>query len=310
MTMTLHDYQQDVQRLLREAKQQLSNPTDLTRYINRARREVAMRSQAIRFLTPIAGSILTCTVTDGGAGYSETPVVTITSPDFPSGAATNPNGVQATAQATVQDGVIVGIDILNGGDGYFQPGVTITDTTGSGATATLQVGGINLLQPGQEQYKFSDIDLSSVPGADSIYFVRSVSIIYNGFRYSLPCYDFSSYQSKIRQYPHQYQWIPAVCSQFGQGAQGSLFCYPLPSAQYQMEWDCQLLPADLTTNQSVELLPAPWTDAVAYFATHIAMLELQNVNAATGYLTLFERFCQRYSDYARAGRVTNVYGRF
>lgn len=307
---TLNTYMQDVQRLLREAKQTLSNPDDLRIYINRARREIAMRSQAIRVLTPISGSVVTCTVTDGGSGYTESPTVTITDPDFPSGNWVDPNGQTATAVATVQGGVIVGIDITYGGAGYFQPTVEITDTTGTGATATVEVSTINILNQGQEQYRFSDIDLSAFPGVESVYFVRGVSLIYSNYRYSLPCYPFSVYQSHIRQYPFQYQYVPTFAAQFGQGVNGSFFFYPLPSQTYQMEWDCQCIPSDLENNQSVEALPAPWTDAVMYFAAHIAMLELQNFNAAKGFLELYEKFAQRYSDYARAGRVTNPYGRF
>jgi hypothetical protein len=307
---TLNRYMQDTQRLLRQAKQTLVNPDDLRVYINRARREIAMRSQAIRVLTPISGSVVSINVTDGGSGYSETPTVTITDPDFPSGNWVNPNGAQATAVATVQDGVIVGIDVTYGGAGYFQPQVTITDDTGSGAEATASVSSISVLNPGQEQYRFSDIDLSAFPGVESVYFVRSVSIIYSNYRYSLPCYPFSVYQSHIRNYPRQYVYVPTMCSQFGQGIQGSLFFYPLPSQHYQVELDCQCLPTDLTDNLSVEALPAPWTDAVMYFAAHIAALELQNFQAAKGFLELYEKFAQRYSDYARAGRVINPYGRF
>ncbi len=309
MTMTLHDYQQDVQRLLREQKQILANPSDLTRYINRARREVAMRSQAIRFLTPISGSIVSCKVTAGGTGYTN-PTVTISDPDFPGGGPVDPNGRQAMALATVQAGVIVGIDIQDGGAGYFEPIITITDPTGTGADAALAVTGVNLLNEGQEQYKFSDIDLSTLPGAGSVYFVRSASVLYSNYRYSLPCYSFSVYQSQIRQFPYQYQYVPTFFTQFGQGAGGSLYFYPLPSQAYQLELDCQIIPADLVTNQSVELLPEPWTDAVMYFAAHFWYLEAQNLNGAIGMLDLYERFAQRYSDYSRAGRIVNPYGRY
>lgn len=310
MTMTLHDYQQDVQRLLREQKQILANPTDLARYINRARREVAMRSQAIRFLTTISAPVLSCALTAAGSGYTA-PTVTISPPDFPSGGVNSPNGRQATALATVEAGRIVGIDITDGGDGYFEPTVTITDATGTGAAAALTVGSISQLNAGQEQYKFSDIDVSSMPGVDSVYFVRSASIIYSNYRYSLPSYSFSTYQAKIRNYPAgQYQYVPTFMTQFGQGVGGSLFFFPIPSQIYQLELDCQCLPKPLVTNQSVEVLPEPWTDGVAYFAAHFAMLEIQNFNAAKGYLELFEKFAQRYSDYSRAGRVTNPYGRW
>lgn len=307
---SLNQYMQDTQRLLRDTKQKNVNPDDLRVYINRARREIAMRSQAIRLLTPISGSVVSCTVTDGGSGYSASPTVTISAPDFPNGTSNNPNGLQATATATVQAGVITGIDISEAGSGYFQPTVTITDTTGSGATATVAVSPINILNQGQEQYKVSDINLDAFPGVESIYFVRGISIIYNNYRYSLPCYPFTIYQAYVRQYPRQYQYVPTFCSQFGQGVDASFFFYPLPSQHYQVEFDCQCLPSDLVNDQSYEALPAPWTDAVMYFAAHIAMLETQQWNAAKGYLELYEKFAQRYSDYARAGRVINPYGRF
>lgn len=307
---TLNQYMQDVQRLLREAKQSLSNPDDLRVYINRARREIAMRSQAIRVLTPISGSVVSCTVTDGGTGYSMTPTVTISDPDFPSGGVSDPNGAQAIAVATVQGGVIVGIDVEYGGSGYFQPTITIEDATGVGATATLAISPINILNEGQEQYKTSDINIEMFPGVESIYFVRGISVIYSNYRYSLPCYPFTVYQSYIRQYPNQYQYVPTFCSQFGQGVDASFFFYPLPSQAYQVEFDVQCIPSDLVDNQSVEALPAPWTDAVMYFAAHIAFAELQNFNASKFYLDLYDKFAQRYSDYARAGRVINPYGRF
>jgi hypothetical protein len=306
----LFTYMKDVQRLLREQKQAFLNPQDLIAYINRARREIAMRSQSIRVLTPISGSITGWTVTAGGSGYSDNPTLTITTPDFPSGVLPYPNGAQATAQAIVQSGVITTIDSTYGGAGYFQPQMTITDTTGTGATATPSLTYINELNQGQEVYPFSGVDLSLNPGCMSVYYVRSISILYNNYRYSLPVYSFSIYQAMIRQYPFQYQYVPTFASQFGQGVSGSFYVYPLPSQSYQYELDCQCLPIDLIDDLSVEALPQPWQDSVAFYACHLAMTELQNYNAATYFLTLYEKFAQRFSNYARVGRVTNPYGRF
>lgn len=306
----LFDYLQDTQRFLREQRQEFSNPQDLIAYINRARREIAMRSQCIRVLTPSSGSIVSWTVTDGGSNYSATPTLTITDPDFPSGVLPDPNGAQATASAIVQGGVIQSIDSTYGGSGYFQPQMTITDTTGSGATAEATLSWINQLNQGQEVYPFSGIDLSANPGCESVYYVRGISIIYNNYRYSLPVYSFSIYQSMIRQYPFQYQYVPTFASQFGQGTNGSFYVYPLPSQTYQYELDCQCIPSDLLDNQSVEAIPQPWTDAVAFYSAHLAFLELQNYNAAKAMLDLYEKFALRYSEYARVGRVTNPYGRF
>lgn len=308
---SLNFYMKDAQRFLREQRQLLENEVDLIAYINRARREVAMRSQCIRVLTPISGSIDRITVTDGGSGYSASPTVTISAPDFPSGGVYNPNGRQATATADVQGGVIVAINLDDGGAGYFQPTITITDDTGSGATATANVPLINLLNAGQEEYRYSDIDLSTVPGAKAVYYVRGVSLIYSNYRYSLPVYPFTVYQANIRNYPGgNYQWVPSFGAQYGQGTAGSFYFYPLPSQTYQTEWDCQCIPSDLEDDQSVELIPEPWTDAVAYFVAHFAFLGMQNFNAATAYMQMYEQWAQKYSNYARAGRVTNPYGRY
>lgn len=74
-------------------------------------------------------------VTNGGNAYSAAPTVTISAPNLA-------GGVQATATATVAGGVITGINITNAGTGYTStPTVTITDATGTGATATLALGG-------------------------------------------------------------------------------------------------------------------------------------------------------------------------
>lgn len=307
--MALNAYLQQTQRFLREAKQEFVNPQDMIDYINRARREVAMRAQCIRRLTPISGAIVTCTVTAGGTGYSNAPTCTITPPDFPSGQGVYPNGSQATALAIVQAGVIVAIDIQYGGAGYWQPEITITDATGTGATGTLTTSTVNKLEQGREVYKFSDVDLSPFPGVESVYMIKSVSLLFSAFRYSLACYDFSTFQALVRQWAQQWQYVPAVCAQYGQGDDGSFYMYPIPSESYQLEWDCLCLPSDLIDDQSVEALPKPWSEAVPYFAAHLCFLELQNLNAANYFLDLFDKFVLRYSVYARPGRVINPYGR-
>lgn len=308
----LFDYMKDVQRFLRDAKQELIDPGDLIVYINKARKEVAMRAQCVRVLTPISGSIMSIAVTDPGSGYTN-PSVTITPPDFPSGTQPYPNGAQATAVITANSGTIAGINILFGGSGYFQPQVTITDPNplASGALATVsQMSFLNTLQGGQEVYPFKGVDLSPFPGVKEIIQVKSVSLIYANYRYSLPMYAFSTYQSSIRQFPFQYQYIPTIGSQFGQGSAGSFFLYPIPSTTYQMEWDAICLPSDLTNDYDTEAIPSPWTMAVPYFAAHLAYLELQNANSARMYLDLFKEQLNYYSTSARSGRVSNPYGRW
>lgn len=305
----LNSYIAQVQRFCRDQKQEFLDIGNLTDYINRARREVAMRLQCIRILTPISGQITTCAVTNGGSGYSNNPTCTITAPDFPSGMQVNPNGAQATAQAIVQNGVITAIDITYGGDGYYQPQITITDPTGTGATATVQVSPIMLLANGQEQYPFTSINLSKFPGVEVIYAVRSISVIYAQWRYSLAVPSFSSYQAELRSFPQQYLYVPIYASQLGRGTAGTLFFYPIPSAPWQCEIDAFALPSDLTDDQSYEALPQPFTDLVPFMAAYFAMLELQNLNAARLYKEEFTDWCHRHASYSMPGRRSNPYGR-
>lgn len=308
--MSLNSYLQQVQRYLRDVKQELLDPTDLIEYINRARREVAQRAQCVRITPPISGSVTTIDISDAGTGYTDTPTITISPPDFPSGQPTNPNGLQATATAIVNNGVIQSIDVTNGGYGYFQPTITITDDTGTGAAATANVSWINVLNQGQERYDFADMDLTSFPGVQDIIAVKSVSILYSNWRYSLASYSWSTYQAKIRQFPYQYQYVPAFFTQYGQGSEGTLFLYPIPSQTYQVEMDLLCTPAPLTDDLSPEVIPQPWCDAVPFLAAYYAYLEIQNFNAAKFHMDQFDSFMHRFSAYARPGRRTNPYGRW
>lgn len=308
--MALFEYMKQAQRFIHDHAQRSINPEDLIGYVNRARRDLAMRTQSIRYVPPISGSIMQIDVTAQGSGYTN-PTVTISPPDFPSGMRPSPNGRQAIATAEVIGGKINSINITDGGAGYFQPIITITDAVGTGAAATVsKMTPMNLLLQGQEEYRFADVDMSMFPGVGAIYAIHSISVLYTNYRYSLPIYSFTTYQAKIRQYPNQYQWVPTVATQRGQGTQGSILVYPLPSQTYQVEWDAFCLPKDLADDSDYEALPGPWTDAVPYFAAHLAFLELQNFNAARMILDLYDRQTSRYSQGARPSRAVNVYGRW
>lgn len=307
--MPLFDYMKQTQRFIHDSKMEMVDPADLIVYINRARREVAMRTQCLRVLPTISGSVIGATVGTVGHNYTA-PTVTITPPDFPSGALPFPNGVQATANIQATGGTISNIAIDNGGSGYFQPQIIINDPTGSGATATAQTSLLNTVNQGQEVYPFSGVDLTPFPGVGSIVTVKSVSIIYANYRYSIPVYSFSRYQALIRQYPFQYQYVPTMGAQFGQGTNGSFYLYPIGSQTYQMEWDCFCVPSDILTDQDVEALPQyPWTDGVPFLAAYYAFLEMQNLNAANFYNQQFDKWMTRYGTYARPGRQINPYGR-
>lgn len=309
MMGALNEYRRQVQRFIRDGSQKYVDIGDIDSYINRARREVAMRTQCIRILTPVSGSITTIEVLTPGSGYTD-PTVSITTPDFPSGALPNPAGLQATAIAQQIGGKISNISLVNGGDGYFQPEVTIHDPHGTGATAIASTNPINVTAGQQEVYEFQKIPMQQFAGVGGIFAVKSVAFIFANYRYVLPRYSWTAYQAFVRQYPQQYLYVSTIYSQYGQGYNGSLYMYPIPSSVYQMEFDTFCYPADLQTDQDFEALAGPWTETVPFYAAHMAFLELQNLNAAKFYLDLYDSMVHRYSAYARPGQSVNPYGRY
>jgi len=72
-------------------------------------------------------------ITDGGSGYTQAPVVTIDSP-------TGPNGIRAEASSNIDSsGRVTSIDIISTGSQYNladSPTITIAGPTGAGTTAT------------------------------------------------------------------------------------------------------------------------------------------------------------------------------
>lgn len=84
----------------------------------------------------ILGGVGAIPVATGGAGYTAAPTVTISAPNAP-------NGVQATATATVAAGAVTAITVTNPGSGYnAAPAVTLT---GGGSTTAATVGTVTLV---------------------------------------------------------------------------------------------------------------------------------------------------------------------
>lgn len=303
----LFTYMKQTQRLLDDPEQKVYVPNDIIYYVNQARRHVAELTQCVRVLTPISNSISSITTLTGGTGYTS-PTITISTPDSPGGTATNPGGLQATAVAVLTGTTITSITTTGNGSGYFQPQVIITDPHGTGATAKPIVSSLMQVVANQEVYSFANAVLN-MTGVSSIIAVKSVSMIFNDLRYSLPVYSFSVYQAYIRKYPFQYYYIPTVGSQYGQGANGSFYLYPVASQAYQMEWDCYCLPSDLASDTDIDLIPLPWSDAVPFYAAFLATFP-KDQNKARGFLDTFDQILNRQSRAARPGRSTNINGRW
>ena len=289
----------------------------LTTYINTARNRVAQDGQCIRVVPPISGPITAITLNSGGSGYSAAPQVIISSPDFPLASGPFPNGLQATAIATISGGAVISV-LFSGvgggaGNGYYAPIVTFSGVTaGTVATATAIVSGVNQTVTGQEVYPFSAINplvASSGSGILSIHMVNGISLIWGTFRYTLLHTSFSKYQAKVRNYTVGYQYIPSISCQFGQGANGSVYTYPLPNQPYQMEWDCCCLPTPILTDTDPEPIPYNWQEAVPFYAAYYAFNGKQRFADAQGMLKEYQRLMVQARQTSNPRATTSWYGR-
>ena len=111
--------------------------------------------------TQFNGVVTSITITNPGSGYTSTPTITIAPPPFP------PR--KATATSQVVNGFVVGAKITDGGFGYDSPpAVLLVGGGGSGATAvaTIENGvvtAINIISPGSGYTSAPHIRIASPP---------------------------------------------------------------------------------------------------------------------------------------------------
>ena len=109
-------------------------------------------------------NINTIRVDGGGSGYTGQPTVTISDP-------TGPNGVAAQASATVVNGSVTEINVLNSGSQYLNAGTTITiaEPGGAGTTATASVSNYQPIY-----YKVASATLPSA-GISTVTFLQTLN---------------------------------------------------------------------------------------------------------------------------------------
>jgi hypothetical protein len=305
---TLTDYQLNFQELVHDPNNVYYSVTDMNNYINRARLRVAGRSQCVRFLAS-GGTITAITINSGGSGYSGTATVSI------SGA-----GQQAAATATISGGAVNTITLVNGGWGYIT-GTTVTVTvTGStgGSNATFNVTIDNSLTtiPSQEVYQFSLANTlleaqNIVLGLESVEGIISVAIAWGANAAMKPMMMemiWSEFQAYYRSYNTGLQNYPTIWSKYGQGINGSIYVWPLPSQFSQMDWDCWCLPEYLVQGAATpEAIPYPFTTPVPYYAAYLAFFNAQRFEDADRMKKEFEEKLQHCPPMSTGAYMANYY---
>jgi hypothetical protein len=138
-------------------------------------------------------------------------------------------------------------------------------------------------------YGFSAISLSTVNGASKVISVRMAAIGTSPLDYRSWEWFFNYYLNAAAT------GTPSVFAQYGQGENGTLFFFPMPSAVATVNLDVVATPIPLIDDSTVEAIPYPWTDAVPYYAAWLGMMNEQRQGDA-------DKMMERYQVLMRRAR--------
>jgi hypothetical protein len=88
----------------------------------------------------------------------------------------------------------------------------------------------------------------------------------------------TDFQARFRIYGRTFYGTisePGWWSQYGSGPIGSLYLAPIPGQSQPMELDLTCNPQPLLTDDDVDPIPYPWSDAVAYWAATLCLMQQQ-----------------------------------
>lgn len=276
--------------------------TNLVTFINMARQRIAAQGQCVRILLPPYGRVGNLVVTSSDT-YVSPPTVSISAPDM----VTSQPGVPATASVVMAGNVVSYLSITNPGSGYFAPTVTFN----SGRSAAYAVPTALCATSGMQQiYTFAQFStlVRAQAGVSSILAIQGISFLWGNLRYSRAAVSFSKFQALINNYNALYD-VPSVVANYGQGENGSFYVWPIPNMAYGMEIDCICTPQNLIDDSSPEAIPAQWTDAVPYYATHLALLGAQRFDDGDSWEKRFNARMKQIRAYSQPGASANPYGR-
>jgi hypothetical protein len=172
--------------------------------------------------------------------------------------------------------------------------------------------GENLTVLQQEVYPFSTVNTliqASFPGVQGIIGVLTVAVA-QGTTLKPVCQQWvwSDFQAQLRSYNIGLLNYPSIWAQYGQGAGGSIYLWPIPSGTYPMDWDCYCLPVDLVDDTTAEAIPYPWTDAIPYFAAYLAYQNAQRPADADRMMAQYDMFMKRGTGGSNQLMVPDFYG--
>lgn len=121
----------------------------------------------------------------------------------------------------------------------------------------------------------------------------------------------TDFQARFRIYGRTFYGTisePGWWSQYGEGPIGSIYLAPIPGQQQPMEVDLTCIPEDLLNDNDPEPIPYPWTDAVCYWASVLALMQQQRREDAQAMAATFNAEMPFAASVVCPQMIQNPYG--
>lgn len=140
--------------------------------------------------------------------------------------------------------------------------------------------------------------VTNISGISSVLTIRQLSVNTTGSVYKMlanrPWPWFNRYNLANGQSISS--GVPNTWSQQAPGIQGVFGIAPPPNSGYTISADVVCMPADLVSDSTYDAIPAPFDDAVPYYAAYKAYLSSQRTQDATVMLGRYKEFLKRAID--------------
>jgi hypothetical protein len=131
------------------------------------------------------------------------------------------------------------------------------------------------LTTGQEQYQFTDAGIA-LPQGVQVVDIINITVIWGQTRYQLGYLPFTQLSAFFRVWKN-YTRLPCAFSIYN--AREFWVAY-VPDQDYETEYDTAITPLNLASDNDSDAIPAPYDEAVKYYAAFLARLKLQQYNEA------------------------------
>lgn len=136
---------------------------------------------------------------------------------------------------------------------------------------------------GQERYPYNfanPLVQQQNGGVKAIHDVYGVAVSWGGTRPALAYFDWLGFQAYARATTNGTISYPLIWTKYQEGQNGQVWLFPVPSIETEMEWDCACVPVNLTDDNTIEAIPAPYQNGVKWYAAKLAYLSSQRFGMA------------------------------